>query len=406
MTFCAGGIVLVSPQNVSGGGVARPRGQDRELPQRVAVGRRARRPVHPDVAPRPGHRQVLHTAGPGGRRVDRRPRGPVVRRLDLVRLAVRGLPVQRHAADRLRRPQVHLEPLRVGEPPRTSASRCSRRRRPRPACPRSPPRRPWPVLFSAALLVQDPPPEEPRAVDGELPQRVAVGGVARGPVHPDVPAGAGDVQRLGPAGAGGGRVDRSSTWSRRRRLDLVRLARRGLPVQHHLADGLGAAQVHLEPLRVRERRGPAGPGVPVHGGRGRRARRSPPTRRWRSCSAPGWSCRTWPHGPAVPAPALKLRTPASKAKISDQREIWPPRSRPPPDMHGSPPMWRDRRGWRSGVDAELVERVAVGGSALRCRTSARSGRSRRRRRSSTPPAPVVVQWTVVQLVPSLEIWIW
>src|SRR5262249_9999109 len=46
-------------------------------------------------------------------------------------------------------------------------------------------------------------------------------------------------------------------------LDLEGLAVGGLPLQGDLADGLAAAQVDLDPLRVGERAGPAGPGVPV-----------------------------------------------------------------------------------------------------------------------------------------------
>ena len=55
-------------------------------------------------------------------------------------------------------------------------------------------------------------------------------------------------------------------------LDLEGLAVRGLPVQHDLADRLGAGpEVDLQPLRVGERAGPAGAGVAVDRGRGRDA---------------------------------------------------------------------------------------------------------------------------------------
>src|SRR6185437_12967507 len=51
--------------------------------------------------------------------------------------------------------------------------------------------------------------------------------------------------------------------------DLVRLAGRGLPLELDPADLLRRAEVHLEPLRVAERAGPAGPGVAVDRVRGR-----------------------------------------------------------------------------------------------------------------------------------------
>ena len=111
-----------------------------------------------------------------------------------------------------------------------------------------------------------------RAVDLELPQAVAVLGGPGGAVHPDVAAGAGDVQGLGAAGAGGGGVDRGPVRAVGGRLDLERRRVRRLPLQHHLADRRGRAEVHLEPLRVAERAGPAGAGVAVHGG-GRGERR-------------------------------------------------------------------------------------------------------------------------------------
>src|SRR6202011_4697538 len=96
------------------------------------------------------------------------------------------------------------------------------------------------------------------AVDLELPQRVAPHRAADGAVHADVPAAAGDVQRLGTADAGRGRVDRGPRRRVVRGLDLERLAVGGLPVQDDLADGLHRAEVHLDPLRVGELRGPAG----------------------------------------------------------------------------------------------------------------------------------------------------
>ena len=56
-------------------------------------------------------------------------------------------------------------------------------------------------------------------------------------VHPQVAAGAADVERLGAAGAGGGGVDVGPGRRVGRDLDLERGRVRGLPVQHHLADG-------------------------------------------------------------------------------------------------------------------------------------------------------------------------
>ena len=108
-----------------------------------------------------------------------------------------------------------------------------------------------------------------RAVDLELPERVAVLRRAGRAVHADVAAGAGDVQRLGAAGAGGGGVDRGPGRAVVRGLDLERGGVGRLPLQDDLVDGRGRAEVHLEPLRVAERAGPAGAGVAV-GGVGRR----------------------------------------------------------------------------------------------------------------------------------------
>ena len=58
-------------------------------------------------------------------------------------------------------------------------------------------------------------------------------------VHPDVAAGAGDVQGLGAAGPGRGGVDRRPGRAVGRGLDLERRGVGGLPVQHDLADRPG-----------------------------------------------------------------------------------------------------------------------------------------------------------------------
>src|SRR5207237_7994284 len=102
------------------------------------------------------------------------------------------------------------------------------------------------------------------AEDLEFPQGVAVLGAAGGAVHADVPAGAGDGEVLGAAGSGGGGVDGGPGGVVRGGLDLEGLAVGGFPVQGDLADGLGGAEVDVEPLRVGEGAGPAASGVAVH----------------------------------------------------------------------------------------------------------------------------------------------
>src|SRR5258707_484079 len=97
--------------------------------------------------------------------------------------------------------------------------------------------------------------------DPELPQRVPVLGGPGGAVHPDVAAGAGDVEGLGAAGAGGGGVDGGPVRAVGGGLDLEGPGVGGFPVQRDLADGLGRAEVDFEPLRVGERAGPPGAGV-------------------------------------------------------------------------------------------------------------------------------------------------
>src|ERR1700761_297290 len=105
-------------------------------------------------------------------------------------------------------------------------------------------------------------------VHAELPQAVAVLGGPGGAVHPDVAAGAGDVERLVAAGAGRGGVDRGPVRPVGGRLDLERGRVSGLPVQHDLADGLARSQVDFEPLGVREAARPPGAEVAVGGRRG------------------------------------------------------------------------------------------------------------------------------------------
>src|ERR1700733_9308480 len=84
-------------------------------------------------------------------------------------------------------------------------------------------------------------------------------------VHPDVAAGAGHVESLGAARARGGGVDGGPVRAVGRGLDRERGGVGVLPLQDDLADGLRRAEVDLQPLRVGERAGPPGAGVPVHG---------------------------------------------------------------------------------------------------------------------------------------------
>ncbi len=240
---------------------------DAELPQRVAVRGGPRGPVHPDVPAGAVDRQGLGAAGAGGSGVDRGPRGAVGRGLDLERGRVGGLPVQGDFADRLARTEVDLEPLRVGERARPPGSRVAvdgRRGREARVLQRGRGRR---VVERGVGRVTRTAAE--RAVDLELPQRIApLGGPLR-PVHPHVAARPGDAQGLGAAGARGGGVDRGPVHGVGRGLDLERGRVGGLPLQHDLADRRGAAEVDLEPLRVGERAGPPGSRVAVDGRRGR-----------------------------------------------------------------------------------------------------------------------------------------
>ena len=99
--------------------------------------------------------------------------------------------------------------------------------------------------------------------DPELPERVAVAGAPGGAVHPDVAAGAGDVQRLGAAGAGGGRVDGRPGGAVGRGLDLEGLAVGALPLQRDLADRRSCAPrstwIHCGSLNWLDQRVPALP---------------------------------------------------------------------------------------------------------------------------------------------------
>src|SRR5712691_4201773 len=107
----------------------------------------------------------------------------------------------------------------------------------------------------------------------ELPQGVAVLGRPRRPVHADVAASAGQTREgLRAAGAGGRGVDGRPGHVVGGHLDLERDRVGGLPVQRDPAGGLGAPEVNLQPLRVSERAGPPGTGVPVGGRRGRGTR--------------------------------------------------------------------------------------------------------------------------------------
>src|SRR5215813_2554903 len=102
-------------------------------------------------------------------------------------------------------------------------------------------------------------------VDLELPEGVAVLGCPCRAVHAHVAAAAGDAERLCAAGSGRGGVDRRPVGAVVRGLYLEGLGVRGFPLQDDLADRVRGAEVDLEPLRVAERRGPAGAGVAVGG---------------------------------------------------------------------------------------------------------------------------------------------
>ncbi len=273
-------MALVLPQNEAGGSpVPRRRHRRRRRCRRwwcrrrtpTASSRRGGpgRAVHPDVAAGAVDAQGLGAAGAAGGGVDRGPVAAVGRGLDLERAGVGRLPVQGHLADGLGRAQVDLEPLRVAERAGPAGAgvavdrvggRVGRALGGRGGG-RVVQRRVGGVAGGAGAAGGP--------VDLELAQAVAVLGAADGPVHPHVAAGAADVQGLGAAGAAGGRVDRGPVGVVGRGLDLERLGVGGLPVQRHLADGGAGAQIDLQPLRVAERAGPAGAGVPVHRGRGR-----------------------------------------------------------------------------------------------------------------------------------------
>src|SRR6185503_12622165 len=77
--------------------------------------------------------------------------------------------------------------------------------------------------------------------------------------------------RLGAAGGGGGAVDGGPGGAIARGLELVRGGVRGLPLQHHLTNGLGRAEVDAEPLWIAGGAGPAGAGVAVDRRAGGRA---------------------------------------------------------------------------------------------------------------------------------------
>src|SRR5882762_3018063 len=91
------------------------RAVDREFPQRIAVRGGPGGPVHPDVAAGTGYREVVDAAVTGGGRVDRRPRCTVRRGLDLIRPAVRGLPVQGRVTDVVRLSEGGQQPLWIAE---------------------------------------------------------------------------------------------------------------------------------------------------------------------------------------------------------------------------------------------------------------------------------------------------
>src|SRR5690349_5652550 len=87
-------------------------------------------------------------------------------------------------------------------------------------------------------------------IDTEFVERVAVGGPPLGPVHPDVAAGAVDVEVVHAAGAGGGAVDRGPVGPVVGGLDLVGLPVGGLPPELHVLERGRLPQVDLNPLRI------------------------------------------------------------------------------------------------------------------------------------------------------------
>src|SRR6266496_3210276 len=93
-----------------------------------------------------------------------------------------------------------------------------------------------------------------------------------GAVQAQVPAGAGNVQRLAAAPARLGGVDARPGGRVGGDLDLLRGGVGGFPGEYQLADLLGAAQVDPDPLWIGELAGPAGTGVAVHRCRRRCAR--------------------------------------------------------------------------------------------------------------------------------------
>ena len=133
----------------------------------------------------------------------------------------------------------------------------------------------------------------PVTFDPELPQRVAVAGGPDGAVHPHVAAGAGDVERLRAAGAGGGRVDGGP-----RSVPLAEIwiwnarAYARLPLQHDLADRSACVPrstwIHCGSLNALDQRVPALPSTAL---RRRACRRSRSTRRWPAGPGRRWWCR-------------------------------------------------------------------------------------------------------------------
>src|SRR5882762_5303078 len=94
-------------------------------------------------------------------------------------------------------------------------------------------------------------------VDAELVERVAVGGSTCRAVQAHIAAGPRDIERLDPARAGRGAVDRGPVGAVVRHLDLVRLAVGRLPAQLDVLDRGRLTEVDLDPLRVAPVAGPA-----------------------------------------------------------------------------------------------------------------------------------------------------
>ena len=104
-----------------------------------------------------------------------------------------------------------------------------------------------------------------RAVDLQLIEGVAVDcGPGCAPQADMAGRGAGEAEILHPAGAAGLGVEGRPGGAVAGAFQDIAPAIGGLPAQHHAVEGLGSTQVHSQPLRVREERGPAGGSLAIH----------------------------------------------------------------------------------------------------------------------------------------------